>query len=416
MSILVATGQQIGAGWTPALSVVKALAALAAARRLGGEALYWMADEDHDRVEVASTVGFQGPRLIRHRFRFEAPEGTATGWLPWGENQQREAEVLWGDIPTATEPTLRGHALALGAPLWERGIRPYSPTRDADRAGIQGTLKAWRALGLEADLARQADRLEAAGAPLPLDPRNQSAWFSLDPATGRRRRLEPAEPCPPGCWLSPGAALRPLMQSLLLPVTHVVLGPAERAYWRLAEPLWERVGLTAPEILARPSAFVLPTGCGLDAANLDALRAGTWAHFATHGEHLPSAVTSMEPDPDWTDPLAARYRAEWDRFRQRLTKLDRRVIRDRAAERLGVDPERLRQVLFPFEKPQERVLPGLYWLKNAALLDRLLEALQTPGSMHLIPEPHAVSGSTSRDVEGAKRPGGPTSFMSRSPA
>ena len=30
--------------------------ALAAAKNLGGEAVYWLADEDHDRLEVASTV------------------------------------------------------------------------------------------------------------------------------------------------------------------------------------------------------------------------------------------------------------------------------------------------------------------------------------------------------------------------
>ena len=33
---VIATGQQIGAGWSPALSVAKALAAAAEARRLGG--------------------------------------------------------------------------------------------------------------------------------------------------------------------------------------------------------------------------------------------------------------------------------------------------------------------------------------------------------------------------------------------
>ena len=53
---VVATGQQIGAGWSPALSVAKALAALAEARRSGGEAVYWLADEDHDRAEVANVA------------------------------------------------------------------------------------------------------------------------------------------------------------------------------------------------------------------------------------------------------------------------------------------------------------------------------------------------------------------------
>lgn len=387
MSILVATGQQIGAGWTPALSVVKALAALTAARRLGGQALYWMADEDHDRLEVASTVAFQGPRLVRHRFRFKAPEGTATGWLPWEALQQQEAEALWGDVPRPTEPTLRGHALALGAPLWARGIRPYSPTRDADRPGIQATLEAWRAMNLEADLARQADHLETAGAPLPLDPRNQSAWFSLDPTNGRRQRLEPGSPCPPGHWLSPGAALRPLMQSLLLPVTHVVLGPAERAYWRLAEPLWNRVGLQAPEILPRPTAYFLPPGCRLEPGELPWIQRGEWGRFGTTDARQPSDLEPPAADPSWAPAMASRYRAEWERFRQRLSKLDRRLQRDQAAHHLGLDPEHLRQQLFPFDRPQERVLPGLFLLREPARLDLLLGALETPGSLHLIPEP-----------------------------
>ena len=59
---VIATGQQIGAGWSPALAIAKDLAALAEARRTGAEAVYWLADEDHDRAEVASVVGWGGPR------------------------------------------------------------------------------------------------------------------------------------------------------------------------------------------------------------------------------------------------------------------------------------------------------------------------------------------------------------------
>lgn len=265
---LVVAGQQIGAGWTPALSVVKALAALALARRLGGEAAYWLADEDHDRAEVASVTGLEGERLVRHRFRFSAPEGTAAGWLPWGPGQQREAESLWGACPVPDLPTLRGHALALGAPLWRRGLRPFSPTDPAVREPIQEELLRWRAMDLEAALGARAEALEAKGSPLPLDPRTQAAWFALDPATGQRLRLPPGAALRRGWWLSPGAALRPLMQSLLLPATHAVLGPAERAYWRLAEPLWERVGLAPPEIAPRPSVLVLPRGLTLEPGKL----------------------------------------------------------------------------------------------------------------------------------------------------
>jgi hypothetical protein len=393
---LVVTGQQIGVGWTPALSVFKALAAQAEARRIGGRALYWMADEDHDRLEVASTVGFQGDRLVRHLFRFQAPEGTATGWLPWTASHQREAEALWGaqagspwgPLPEPTEPTLRGHAKALGAPLWRRGLTPFSPTDPAVRQPIQGELERWRALGLERDLLLQGERLAQEGAALPLDPATQAAWFSLNFRTGRRLRLEPGSPCPQDCWLSPGAALRPLMQSLLLPqLAAVVLGPAERAYWRLTEPLWERVGLTPPRIVARPSAYVLPRGQALTVAQLEPLRQAHWQTFAGAGAPLPShALPALAPDPAWAPTLAQRFARELARTRQRLEKLDQRLHRDRAALALGGDPERLRQALFPLGRPQERVLPGLFWLRDEALLDRMGAALDSGEQLILLEE------------------------------
>jgi len=176
------------------------------------------------------------------------------------------------------------HALALGEPLWRRGLTPFSPTDPAVRQPIQGELERWRALGLERELIRQAERLEQSGVPLPLDPREQAAWFSLDPGTGLRLRLEPGDPCPAGRWLSPGAALRPLMQSLLLPdLAAVVLGPAERAYWRLTEPLWERVGLAPPRIVCRPSVYVLPPGLALDEGQLEALRRGRGSRWCRRG-------------------------------------------------------------------------------------------------------------------------------------
>lgn len=385
---LVVTGQQIGVGWTPALSVVKALAAVAQARRLGGEAVYWMADEDHDRLEVATTVGLQGDRLVRHQIRFPSPDHTAAGWLPWTDRQQQEAETLWGPVPQAHGPTLRDHTLALGIPLWRRGLRPFSPTDPALRQPIQEELERWRALGLETDLIRQAERIEQDGTLLTLDPREQAAWFSLDPATGLRLRLEPGDPCPRGCWLSPGAGLRPLMQTLLLPaIAAVVLGPAERAYWRLTEPLWERVGLQPPTLIPRPSVYVLPKGLTLAPAQLEAIRHSYWEAFVDEAPALPSQeFKHHRADPAWGAVLGQRYERELARSRQRLLKLDRRLYRDVAGRTLGCDPERLRQRLFPLGKPQERTLPGLFWLRDEALLDRMLEALATPAMLILLEE------------------------------
>jgi hypothetical protein len=385
---VIATGQQIGAGWSPALAIAKALAALAEARRTGAEAVYWLADEDHDRAEVASVVGWDGPRLVRHRFRFDTRPGTATGWLPWTPQHQTEATKLWGPLPEPEDPTLRGHVLALGQPLWERGLRPFSPTDPAVREPIQSELERWRTLDLQAGLVQQADRLTAQGAPLPLDPRVQAPWFSLDPRTGRRQRLEPGEALAKGLWLSPGAALRPLMQSLLLPVAAVVLGPSERAYWRLCEPLWDLVDLPAPKILPRPSVFVVPAGCRVAPDQLDALRLGAWENLGSWSGAFPTGmVQEPQPDPAWPLPIQERFRRELARSRKRLGKLDRRLHREAAARMLGGDPEFLRQSLFPFGRPQERVIPGVPWLRSGALLDAILERMDGTRPVILVEEP-----------------------------
>ena len=202
---LVATGQQIGAGWSPALSVAKALAAAAEARRLGGQAVYWMADEDHDRLEVASTVGFPGrapgpppvplPGPGAHRHRLAALDRGPAG----------AGRSPLGPAAPGRDPTLRGHALALGAPLWRRGLRPFSPTDPAVRNPIQGELERWRALDLETDLLRQAERLERSAPPCPWTPGNRrpgSPWTRAAGSGSGWNRDSPA-PAAPGSARAP---------------------------------------------------------------------------------------------------------------------------------------------------------------------------------------------------------------------
>jgi hypothetical protein len=275
--------------------------------------------------------------------------------------------------------------LALGKSLWNRGIKPFSPTKDVDRFAIQDELERWRAMGLEANLHRQADLLESGGEKLILDPRQQSAWFSLDPTTGKRCRLDMGQPCPKGHWLSPGAALRPLMQSLLMPVKAVILGPGERAYWRLLERIWECVGMDAPEILPRPNVFVIPGGhYEISTDELEPLRLGRWEVLSPGQSLKPSTIPFPEPDESWGGNIIKRYQAEIGRLQSRLKRLDVRLARDTAEKRLGANLEKLRQALFPFDKPQERVIPGWHWLQKPALLDAMESAMEKPADVYII--------------------------------
>jgi hypothetical protein len=136
--------------------------------------------------------------------------------------------------------------------------------------------------------------------------------------------------------------------------------------------------------------FAVPAGLALDPALLPALREGRWEAFAQRGaqERLPSEAFDPRPDPSWNEPLAARFQREMARTRQRLDKLDRRHGRDHAGTRLGMDPERLRQQLFPLGLPQERVLPGLLWLRRDELLDAMEARLGGDQPIILLETPH----------------------------
>jgi hypothetical protein len=170
------------------------------------------------------------------------------------------------------------------------------------------------------------------------------------------------------------------MQSLLLPVEAVVLGLGEMAYWRLIERVWDRLGLRAPLIIPRPSVFVLHGGpCGLSPDDLENLRLGRWDAFADDLQPKPSEVRLPAPPDAWGEVISRRFAGEMDRLRKRLKRLDARLAKDAAEKRLGKNIERLRQTLFPFGRPQERVIPGWHWLQSPQLLDAIEGALERGG-------------------------------------
>ena len=65
------------------------------------------------------------------------------------------------------------------------------------------------------------------------------------------------------------------------------------------------------------------------------------------------------------------------------TKAEKAAVKAWVAKR--AQPEHLRQLLFPLGRPQERVLPGLFWLRDAALLTRMEAGLEA-GSMQVLLE------------------------------
>ncbi len=384
---LVLTGQQIGVGWSPALSVIKALVALDEAKRLGGEAIFWMADEDHDAVEVSRTALRKDGRILKVQFEFDQNPQTSAAWFPFDDKHQRQAIDLWGSsIPTPQEPTLRGHFEALGQPLKKLGLSFFSPTRDIDRFKLNAILRDWRELNLESKLNQTYQDLSRQGIECSVDPSKQSTWFSLNPISGQRLRLDPANPLGAELWLSPGAALRPLLQSHLLNVHTVVVGPSELSYWQLVDPLWELLQIKKPTLKLRPSLWSIPSHCSVEADQIPLLRQGNWQALLPAGAPFPSESLTLTSNPNWDPDTRSRIDQELQRAKERLEKIDRKIQRVLLHKALGEDPEILQQYLFPLGRDQERILSGASWLLDPSMLTRLTESLSKASPVVIMKE------------------------------
>ncbi len=384
---LVLTGQQIGIGWSPALSVIKALVAIQEAKRIGGKPIFWMADEDHDAIEISRSAIRRQGKIIKIQFEFNQRPNTSIAWFPFLDSHQEQAVELWGSMcPNPELPTLRSHFETLGQPLKELGLSFFSPTRDVDRFKLNALLRDWRDLNLENKLKLRFDELEYQGIACSINPSTQATWFTLDPRNGRRTRLEQKELFESDLWLSPGAALRPLVQSHLLNVHTVILGPSEMSYWQLIDPLWEILGIRKPILKLRPSLWTIPAQSEVSVEQLPLLQNGNWEALLPADVSLPSKSLTISLNPQWDSDSLTIINQELKRTRNRLQKIDRRIQRLMLRQTLGEDPEVLQHHLFPLGKDQERILSGAPWLLNHPMLSQLTESLSKASPVVIMKE------------------------------
>lgn len=207
---------------------------------------------------------------------------------------------------------------------------------------------------------------------------------------------------------SPDALLRLGYQSRLLPVLHVITGPAETAYYAQARPLFETLGLPMPMVLPRHSlTLVSPASerrlerVPFDPVelrgDLQALRKA-WvrqlsdpdpeALLAEASSRIAGLDGLLTPWLEQVDPtltatqqrMRTRMEAELDRLRR---KMYRSLIRreEHAMRRL----ERLREALYPSGGWQEREVSAftLVARQGEGVWNRLLERMaELPADAH----------------------------------
>lgn len=428
--VVVTTGQQPQLFGGPLYVLYKALSALRRAAEVEAEhgvpclAVFWVASDDHDWDEVGS-VGFLDdterpatlrippppgrerrpvgpsplpPDIAQRVDTFLARIGTRPAGASWAAGL-REAYVAgrsfsdafrrllqaWlGDQPLAfvdsAHPAIRRAAVPLIGSVFEAHDEVEAAlergSARVERAGhvpqlayLEGATPVLR----ETESGRQ--RLYRGGEGF----RTASADFSL----GASELLADLGASPDS--FSPSAALRPVLESSLLPVHAAVLGPGEIAYWAQLGPLFEVLDVAMPRVCPRGSWRVverrierLLEKTGLTAEELAAGTGSVEADLVEHNRprHLEDALRTLESGiaegfasveaatAEERPGLRSAAGKARSRVREALESFHR-TVDARTRERLDTKLAQVRRAarhLYPGGAPQERVLSPLYYL------------------------------------------------------
>ncbi|AFD25345.1 bacillithiol biosynthesis cysteine-adding enzyme BshC [Deinococcus gobiensis] len=438
-SRVVVTGQQAGALTGPAYSVHKGAGAALLARSLDTEdapvvAVYWVASQDHDAEEVASTTLLDFSETLR-RLTLDVPAGVPVGRVPWRAEWTAQVHALLDafDAPAEHVASVRARfekAVAAGGSyadvfarlihglLGAAGLLVLDPMHPALAQLMAPALARELAdpLASSARIEDAAERLLAQGfTPQLRRPAGATNLF-VEEEDGQRRllRLEgrtfrsetraytqedltallDADPT----RLTPAAGLRPAVQDALLPTLAFVVGPGEIAYGAQLREVYALHGLQQPLLWPRlsvtwlePNVTRLLARLGASAAEVQADPAGVLgralarergaaALSAARLDTLTRELDALTGEIAALDPTlvgaAERTRSRTVGRVAHLQNLAAAALARAENDRSG-QLTRLQKHLLPNGVPQEREMNFLtYLLKHGDTPLRLLLALE----------------------------------------
>lgn len=429
--LLVTTGQQPVLFLGPLYVLYKALGAIQLAREVeeatGRPALaaFWVASDDHDWREVGGTalldrdnrlrsVRLEPPPDWTDRSAGPSPLPEAVGdrldeveeYLPESDFVGEYLELFRGayrpgrrvarafgralagvleDRPMAVLDTGRKEVKRAAAPLLRRALEEAGAGEEALRVGARRVRRAGyepRIPVLEGgthvfyDTGETRVRLyraEGGGFRLGPDGREVGVAPLLEELESRPERF------------SPNVALRPVLESWLLPAAYSVVGPGELAYWTQLPPLFRERAVAMPTLRPRPSWVVLEEKIAKVLRKVEARP----EEFSDGGEELVRR-TVAESRPEAVDAALAELRGAIQAATEGVEEaLERELpgirssvgkarsdlfgavdelegaVDSRVEERQEVLVRQIRKAavhLYPDGRPQERVLSPLYHL------------------------------------------------------
>lgn len=302
-ALAVTTGQQAGLFTGPMYTIYKALTAAGLARALTARwgvpvvPIHWVAGDDHDFAEIDHcTVAAADGSAVTVRLRERAPSAKL---LPayremLGPEVERALEMLASLLPPtdaaaealdwlrdAYRPELsvaEAHARALAALLGPLGVVVVRGWHGGlKQAAARVFLAAGReAAVLDRRLAEHAESLRAAGYEVPVEVGGGLSLLMVEAEQGRDRlridgqgfvtrrsgerfgvpEIESLLSSEPE-RVSANVLLRPLVEAAVFPTVAYVGGPAELAYLRQADSVFEALDVMAPARVPRVSGFLI---------------------------------------------------------------------------------------------------------------------------------------------------------------
>ena len=417
-ALCVIGGQQAGFLGGPLFIIYKIVSVIRTANWLSDRLevpvvpIFWLASEDHDFAEINHTRWLDDSGALRTiSFDWEE-QGHAIEQMPMTEavrhafnEANRKISFSRASDAAIFKPEESDDYCRWHARIWSRlfshdGLILVEPhvLRPLAQPFFMRALSEPNVI--RAGLAQGAARLTEHRYPVPLDLSIVGTLFEIS-MDGKRQRIEPPLEGtaatighPPAETYSTDAALRPLLADSLLPTIANILGPSELAYHAMLCPLYKQWNIPQPLAIPRLGATVIPKAGFELLGNL-----GVGISEALHPEFKPTEVTkrlasdelrlefseaqarlekALVPLKDHLiqlDPgLETRWRQTVDQVRHQVERLEDRAIRAELARR-GISAknlQKLKLLLRPMEKPQERVLSafsfianyGVKWIRN----------------------------------------------------
>ena len=443
-AVVVTSGQQPGLFTGPLYTIHKALSARGLALELERRwnrpvvPVFWLAGDDHDYAEGASTTWF-GPdgALVTGELAARAVDAPMTPLyrdvLPprveellaelgaaLTPSPARDETLGWLGRHYRTGATMAGaYGGALAELLRPLGVVCFDPTRPSARRAAAPLLieAASRAAELDQFLGVRSAALEAAGAGPDVKVGDGATLVFLDGPAGRDRLV------PEGSGfrtrrgresvsmealrtiakdqperISGNVLLRPVVESALLPTVAYIAGPGELRYLRLAEVLYQPLGVPRQAPVARWSGLLVEPRVDRALEKFGATIADLMAGDQSLEQRTLRGLAPADFDPAFGD-LRGGIEATYQRIAEVARLIDptlEKTVQSARSSQLGstadlekrllqaqkrrqgeliTQLDRVRNAVRPRGAPQERVigLPALAGRYGLALLEPLAD-------------------------------------------